>query len=172
MNKKIKCRRHDIIKWNRGGSKIYAFEPFPLNIGNINNHIKLNKIKNVEIVSMAVSDKIDRLFFKVGKNNSEGMLSKDGEIEVDTITLDTFVKNGALPPDLIKIDIEGAEYNALIGAKETLIKYKPVIFLATHGKNVHVQCINLLKSIGYKLESIGDKNLDETDELIAYSKDQ
>ncbi|MHB9011045.1 MAG: hypothetical protein ACYC49_02330 [Ignavibacteriaceae bacterium] len=55
-----------------------------MNIGNINKHIKLNKIKNVEIVSMAVSDKIGRLFFKAGKNNSEGMLSKDGEIAVDT----------------------------------------------------------------------------------------
>jgi FkbM family methyltransferase len=146
--------------------KTYAFEPFPMNLKNINKHIKLNNIKNVEIIPMAVSAKIGKQFFKVGKNNSQGMLTKEGEIEVDTITLDAFVRNGAFPPDLVKMDIEGAEFDALTGAKEILVKFKPVIFLATHGKEIHSNCINLLKSFGYNILPLG-AGMIETDEIIA-----
>ncbi|GMU96854.1 FkbM family methyltransferase [Ignavibacterium album] len=43
------------------------------------------------------------------------------------------------------MDIEGAEFDALNGAKEILKTKKPIIFLATHGNEVKIKCLELLK---------------------------
>jgi len=39
------------------------------------------------------------------------------------------------------LDIEGAEYDALLGAKELLKTKKPIIFLATHGDEIKSKCV-------------------------------
>ena len=70
----------------------------------------------------------------------------------------------------MKIDVEGAELKVLKGAKSILYKYQPTIFLATHGVEVHQQCCGFLKSMGYKLKSINKKEINETDEILAYQK--
>jgi hypothetical protein len=51
-----------------------------------------------------------------------------------------------------------------------LADYNPTIFLATHGIEVHQQCCTFLKSMGYDLQSINEKKIDETDEIIAFKK--
>ena len=53
--------------------------------------------------------------------------------EVEIITLDTFVKDNQLNRvDFIKADIEGAERDMLLGAKETLAKFAPKLALCTY----------------------------------------
>jgi len=53
---------------------------------------------------------------------------------VRTIAIDSLVARAELPPpDVIKCDIEGGEYDALIGARQTLERFHPTVFLATHG---------------------------------------
>jgi len=150
---------------NKG--KVFSFEPFPLNIEFLQKHIELNLLHNVAIVPKAVSKENSMSLFKVGKNSSVGKIAEDGELKIKTVSLDKFIESDNPPPNFIKMDIEGAEYDALIGAKDTLKKYRPVIFLATHGKDIHKKCINLLISFGYQLKYIGSKNYEETDEIIA-----
>jgi len=149
--------------------KVFAFEPFPRNIKYLKKHVGLNLLQNVVIINKAVFNEATILSFKMGKNNSMGRLSENGELKVKTLALDGFVQANNLPPDLIKMDIEGGEYDALLGAEKILKQFKPVIFLATHGKDIHKKCVDYLKSFGYQLKSIEQKDLEETNEIIAYN---
>jgi hypothetical protein len=58
------------------------------------------------------------------------------------------------------MDIEGAEFLALQGARGTLSAHHPVIFLATHGET-QPDCLSLLRSLDYKIEMLAD------DEILA-----
>lgn len=55
-------------------------------------------------------------------NPGNGILSKE---KVQTITLDEFVKQTGIIPTFIKMDIEGAELDAMQGALQTLRQYTP-----------------------------------------------
>ena len=48
------------------------------------------------------------------------------------------------------------------------LKYKPIIFLATHSNKLHINCINFLRSLKYNLKPINDDDLYNTREIIAY----
>ena len=146
--------------------KVFAFEPVPQNIFYIKKHLGLNKITNTVVVEKAVSDKISKLKFDLSSNPSMGHFSENGKIEVEAISLDEFTKQGNPLPDLIKMDIEGAEFDALIGAKEILKTKKPVIFIATHGDAVKKNCLELLKEMSYKIEIIGNGTLEKADEFV------
>jgi FkbM family methyltransferase len=146
---------------------VYSFEPLPQNLNYLNKHVQLNSLTNVEVFNKAVTNKAGILYFKIGSDSSQGRLSSEGELKVEAITIDEFVEQNHIPPSLIKMDIEGAEYDALLGAEKVLRKYEPIIFLATHGAEIQKNCINFLKNIGYKLSSISDKPLEESDEFLA-----
>ncbi len=146
--------------------KVFAFEPVPQNIFYIIKHLEINKITNSVVVEKAVSDKTSKLKFDLSSNPSMGHFSENGKIEVEAISLDEFTKQGNPLPDLIKMDIEGAEFAALKGAKEILNTKKPVIFLATHGDEVKKNCLELLKEMSYKIEIIGNGTLEKADEFV------
>ena len=58
----------------------------------------------------------------------------------------------------------------LSGAKKILHDFAPVIFLATHGADIHQQCCDFLESLGYRLQCIGGKSIYDTDEILAFKK--
>lgn len=148
--------------------KIFAFEPVPQNIFYIKKHLELNKIINTVIVEKAVSDKIYKAKFSLSSSPSMGHISEEGEIEVETITLDEFIKQENPYPDLIKMDIEGAEYDALKGSEGILKTKKPVIFLATHGNEVRDKCLKVLREFGYNIQTIGNVSIEKADEFICF----
>jgi hypothetical protein len=91
--------------------------------------------------------------FSVGENRSVGHLGT-GLLEVEVVTLDSlYAKYG--PPDVVKIDVEGAEYSALLGAK-CCLDAKPTIFLATHSTSLSDQCDLVLSSAGYARTGISE----------------
>jgi hypothetical protein len=89
--------------------------------------------------------------FATGQNVATGALSKGGTQPVMTVSVDAFVERYHLAPVVLKIDVEGAEYDVLCGAGATLEGYRPAILLSVHGEAQRAACARLLESHGYHL---------------------
>ena len=68
---------------------------------------------------------------------------------------------------MIKIDVEGAELEALCGAVRLMEAHRPVILLATHGAEVHAGCLKFLRDRGYRLESLTVDPMEISAEILA-----
>lgn len=154
---------------NKG--QVFSFEPSPRNLHYLRKHIELNRISNCRIFDVAVSSNDGTAHFYLDPNHAEGRLvsgDKNHTVPIKTVKLDTFVFSlGMAPPNLVKCDIEGGEYEALQGAEATLRQFAPVIFLATHGPEVHRHCCELLGALGYELQPLDNSSLAEATEVIA-----
>jgi hypothetical protein len=75
-------------------------------------------------------------------------------IEVEADTLDNLLKSrGITTVNWIKIDVEGAEYEVLKGAREILSANKPIsILVEVHGKDTYGPTIELLRSNNFDIE--------------------
>ncbi|RXR33069.1 FkbM family methyltransferase [Flavobacterium piscinae] len=103
-------------------------------------------------------------FYTVGSGAAGSMYSSHATTaaainsfsEVEKITIDTLVNKVGFSPDLIKIDVEGAEYLAVLGAKDTAAKQKTKFFIEMHSlkelpMKENAQCIiNWCKENNYK----------------------
>jgi FkbM family methyltransferase len=151
--------------------KVFVFEPLPRNLFYLKEHLLLNHVNNVTVIEAAVSDKDGVVSFDEGPSSSMGHLYSNGKLQVRTVVLDDLISNREIPaPDYMKIDIEGAEFLALSGAKTMLEDSHPTIFLATHGSVVHQECSHLLQSLGYQLQPIDGRNLEQSNEILATYK--
>jgi hypothetical protein len=89
---------------------------------------------------------------------------------VPTITVDTFVTLSGVLPDLIKMDVEGAEFDVLSGAEDTLRTAKPILFLSVHSGELYDACNRYLTRLNYTLETLTSSD-SVSYELMAYSHD-
>jgi FkbM family methyltransferase len=119
---------------------IYAFEPDILNWKILKENIRLNNLENkVKIISFATFSKNGYLYFNQSEAGSNLTDSNNKNlIKVKTVTLDSFVNQEKIKKvDLIKMDIEGAEFDTLKGAVKTLKRDKPDLLVAIYHKGEH-----------------------------------
>jgi FkbM family methyltransferase len=148
--------------------KVFAFEPVPENLSCLREHIRINGVHNVSVFESAVAERSGWEYFERGTSSSTGRIYANGSLRVRAVSLDALrAQSGISGPDVIKIDVEGAEYRVLCGARDLIGKFLPTIFLATHGPTVHERCCELLVSWGYQLQPIGKKDLRNSDEILA-----
>lgn len=115
--------------------QVFTFEPDPDNFHCLKLNLKTHDCKNVKAYNAGLSDHPGTcgMFEPENEPNNCGAL----QVQEDTgnillTTIDTF----DLPfCDLIYLDVEGFEDKALLGAKETIAKYKPVIVTENKGLN-------------------------------------
>jgi FkbM family methyltransferase len=114
--------------------KVLALEPYPYNIKLLHANIQLNNATNIEVLPFALADKKGFVNYEDSGGNSgfiENLSSNAERILQSTLVytqrLDDLLRNESRSIDLIKIDIEGAEYIALSGAKDRLKKDRPTI---------------------------------------------
>lgn len=148
--------------------KVVSFEPLPKNLTYLKKHLQINNITNTQIIEAAVCDREGTAYFETNNCSFQGHFVSEGNLCVRTVGLDELINKKQLPPpNYMKIDVEGAEVKVLQGAKKMLTEFHPTIFLATHGKEIHKECCELLANLGYKLKSITDKDLADSDEILA-----
>lgn len=149
--------------------RVYAFEPLPRNVRYLCQHVALNHLENrVEVIEAAVSDRDGEAHFDLGASTAMGHLADSGEITVQMVCLDSMLEKGKLrPPDYMKVDVEGAEFEVLSGARHILEKHRPVLFLDTHNRQAHQATVSLLKAAGYRFDVLDGKPMPESKEFIA-----
>jgi FkbM family methyltransferase len=147
---------------------VYSFEPSPANLSILEWHRTSNNFSQWTIVPKAVSDvDSEEEFFLVDTGDSPmnslttgvpGTPFMNGrdirKISIQTITLDTFCSEVNLRPNLVKIDVEGAELLVLRGAGKLLGESCPTIILAVHpywlpAEQSSQQIFELLTQYGY-----------------------
>ena len=149
--------------------QVVAFEPLPRNIQYLRQHIRINHLENIEVIESAVSDHSGEAHFELGASSAMGHLAEEGDLEVQMVALDAMLDEKMIsPPDVMKVEVEGAEYEALYGAHKTLERHHPILFLDTHGRKAHHFTIALLEDLGYRFEILDGKNMQDTRELIAF----
>ncbi len=147
---------------------VYCFEPLAANIALLKRHVEMNRIQNCTIVEAAATAVDGFARFDPSADPSMAHLSEHGEKTVRTVRIDSLVASGEVrPPDVMKIDIEGAEVAALQGAAQVIDKHRPTILLATHGPDAHQGCLQFLRERGYHLASLTSQPIESTAELIA-----
>lgn len=146
------------LKHNMGKyKKIICLEPDEDNYNIIRDNILGNGLCNIELYNIAAYNCNQMLKFdKIGSGSGK-IIDKIGEknteiVMVEADRIDNII-NGA-KVDFIKMDIEGAEYKALIGAVNTIQEYRPTLMISVYHKQDDFITIPLLiKSLNpnYKL---------------------
>ena len=130
-----------------GQGRVFAFEPSPDTLRILHQHVRLNAGDGpIEIVPAVVSDRTgSTTFFTYGESmaasvsranvevlNEQRLAAPATEVTVKSITIDAFAAERGVVPDVIKIDVEGAELRVLRGAERTLREHSPLIFCEVH----------------------------------------
>ena len=143
--------------------QVIAAEASISNFRNLNNNIVVNSLSNVFLINAAVwSDSTSKLKIYSGWGGNDSVFQSEGLVshneEVKTVTLDDLLEMYG-PPDLIKMDIEGAEFNALLGFRKGLSKGKqvgdhkrPVIILEQSSNNY--KALEMLVGLDFRLQDL------------------
>jgi FkbM family methyltransferase len=132
--------------------KVFAVEPVPQTVRVLKFNIKLNRLKNVTVIDKAAWNSYDRLKMRVmfGEFGCASFFRDGVEVEVDAIPLDEVLVN--VPKiKLIKVDVEGAEYEVLQGLRQTLTRTEWVILELSRKVG---ECLKLLKECGFTCEKM------------------
>ena len=122
----------DFTKWaTKGYDRIYSFEANPEAMLICEKTFKNNNLKG-EVVNRGLWDKEETLHFNITNNPAGSSIKEIGEEIIKTTSLDKFL-NGRRAT-FIKMDIEGAEYKALIGSKKTIKKWHPRMAISIYHK--------------------------------------
>jgi FkbM family methyltransferase len=135
------------------GGSVVAFEPVVRNVAFLHQHLMLNRAENVHVLPFAVSATTGLSSFSPGESNAMGKLGT-GDMLVATVTLDEIARILNQVPDVIKIDVEGAEMEVFRGAKRILEERRPKIFLSTHSDELRTECLDHLRGLGYVSEPL------------------
>jgi FkbM family methyltransferase len=149
------------------GGKVLAIEPSSRELEMLRKNIELNDLTNIKAVQLALSDQTSEgdLLVAAPRHSGHNTLGAfiygtalDHRERVKLERLDDIVRREELARvDLIKMDIEGAEYAALRGGLETLKKFHPVLLLELCERALQQQggnareVVSMLKQLAYRI---------------------
>jgi len=126
----IKCMNHQY-------KHIYSFEPDSFMFSILKETIKVKKIKDVSIYHYGVFDKRAKLYFSEFPDTGSSMINsneKMNQTTIDTISLDELLYKDGNKITFIKMDIEGAEREALDGSLNIIRRDCPKLAISIYHK--------------------------------------
>lgn len=130
--------------------KVHVFEPDPENLEKLKQNVELNPEQDIEVVERPVWSSEEEIKLETGLEGTSKINKNKGKTSKKGLKLDKYVRETGDIPDLIKIDVEGAEYQVLEGGKETLEKHRPKLIIEVHKG----ERINQLRGSLQKIEEL------------------
>jgi FkbM family methyltransferase len=145
--------------------RVIAFEPHAANVARLRANITADGAANVEVWPAALSDVCGEARFLPHASSLEGMIDDDREHpdardsralteRVRVTTIDAAVAAGAPVPDLMKIDVEGAEGGVIRGGRQTIALHAPVIIMEVHSTGAWDEVLEALP-VAYAFTALG-----------------
>ena len=119
------------------GNQVLAFEASPKTFASFKANLDLNNFKNINFRNVAISE-ISGKFVSFYESHNDWESSATHNkfkntkiVTIETTTIDQELLNKDLNSFavIIKLDIEGNEFNAIQGGKDTILKYEPLIII-------------------------------------------
>lgn len=158
-----------------GCKKVYAFEPNDITEKNIKSILK--DYDNYELIKKAVYTHDNGLTFYTSESNTTiGSISKDHvlgqgfavETHVPSISLKSFIeKTGIKKIDLIKMDIEGAEYDVIDNLEDEIFNITDSFLIEYHSNKdgIAKKMIDRIVSHGFEVDQIRDQSSKTNDDI-------
>jgi FkbM family methyltransferase len=132
------------------GNQVLAFEASPETFNSFKANLELNNFRNIDYRNLAISEVSGKFIsFYESYNDWESSAThnkfKNNKIvNIETITIDQELSKKDLSNFvvIIKLDIEGNEFNAIQGAKDTILKYEPLIIIELSKYNLNNKVYN------------------------------
>ena len=160
----IKNRKHTAIDvgghcgfWSfyLGGNfkKVYAFEPVEIFRECFKNNIPH---ENVELLPVALGNENGFVSMNVELENTGATHVSSNTKDLNKVELKKLDDYELTDVDFVKIDVEGYENQVVLGAKETLLRNKPIIIVEQKGfsdrfNETQFEAVDTLKSYGAKV---------------------
>lgn len=143
--------------------RVFSIEPSPREQSWLEQNISTNQLSNVQLIPLALADNQGNDILKLAdaEHNGQNTLGNFGykgvtcseRVEVELTTLDLLRRSGGIPKiDVIKIDVEGAEYKVLKGANQTIKKDRPVILIELFDDALRLQNASVSLILSYLRE--------------------
>lgn len=136
------------------GGRVLAIEAQPFLCGLLKKTVEQNNLANVEVIQKAVSQVSGELFFdrvdysehiNVGAIKLSSTARGNGQ-RVEAVTIDQLKLERC---DLIKCDVEGMSCEVMLGARDTIATFKPIIVSEVNDVKEGVELFTTLRSFGY-----------------------
>ena len=132
------------------GNQVLAFEASPKTLASFKANLDLNNFKNINFRNVAISEVFGKsIIFYESHNDWESSATHNKFKNTKTVTIETTtIDQELLNKDLnnfaviIKLDIEGNEFNAIQGGKDAILKYEPLITIELSRYNFNNQNYN------------------------------
>ncbi|MBV6393545.1 MAG: hypothetical protein KPEEDBHJ_02787 [Anaerolineales bacterium] len=133
----------DFMNDNIAIQSAVAFEPDPTNYSKLSHFVSRNQetLREAVLFPCGVFSSTRQLSFETGQGMASGISNK-GAAVVQCVALDDAIP--AFAPNLIKMDIEGAEYDALLGARRLISEHTPGIAVSLYHRPEHLWQLPML----------------------------
>lgn len=136
---------HRITKGHYRG--IVSLEPFTESFEKLQATIESLGLTKIVALKIGAWNERTRLSFATKGMDIDNRIVLDGNEYIEVDTIDNIIDRVKSPVTLIKMDINGAEFQALVGAREVIRRYRPKISVKMHVKEDFFRLPILLKEL-------------------------
>jgi FkbM family methyltransferase len=115
-----------------GVNAIYCFEPDRQNRVALEQTIEMNRLDNVVIEEAGLGGRQMTAFVSGSRSEVSLIVDENREGGVPVFTIDEFCAERNVVPGLIKLDVEGMEYEVILGASRTIQAHKPILIISIY----------------------------------------